>query len=137
MKIKLAVLLIILGCASGGSRPLLAHHSSSSYDVEHPVAMKGVVGSVEWTNPHVFIHLNVKSESGSVEDWRIEGNSPNMLLRAGWNREMMKPGDSIEVYGALAKDGAKIMRLLKLTLANGQKFDGQGFSQKFDGPGDK
>ena len=35
-----------------------------SYDMEHPVNMKGVVTNIEWTNPHVFIFLNVKDESG-------------------------------------------------------------------------
>lgn len=89
--------------------------------------MKGVVGNVEWTNPHVFIYLNVKSGNGSVQEWRVEGNSPNMLFRVGWKKEMMKAGDQIEVNGAPAKDGAKILRLISLTLANGQKFDGQGF----------
>ena len=89
--------------------------------------MKGTVGNVEWTNPHVFIYLNVKGDNGSAEEWRVEGNSPNMLFRVGWKKEMMKAGDSIEVNGAPAKNGSKIMRLISLTLANGQKFDGQGF----------
>jgi hypothetical protein len=95
--------------------------------MEHPVIMKGVVSNMEWTNPHVFIYLDVKDDSGSVEQWRVEGNSPNMLVRAGWKKEMIKAGDQIVVNGALAKSGSKVMRLISLTLASGQKFDGQGF----------
>ena len=109
------------------SAPALAHHSSSSYDVDHPINMKGVVTNLEWTNPHVFIFVNVKDEMGSVEEWRVEGNSPNMLTRVGWKKEMIKPGDEVTVNGAPAKNGSKIMRLVSLTLANGQKYDGQGF----------
>jgi hypothetical protein len=109
------------------SRPLFAHHSSAAYDMEHPVNMKGVVSSMEWTNPHVFIFLDVKDDNGGVEEWRVEGNSPNMLVRTGWKREMIKAGDQLLVSGAPAKNGSKVMRLITLTLANGQKYDGQGF----------
>jgi hypothetical protein len=118
---------LALLCGLVVSRPLAAHHSSSSYDMEHPVNMKGVISKVEWTNPHVFIFLNVKDEMGSVEEWRVEGNSPNMLTRVGWKSDMIKPGDELLVNGAAAKNGAKVMRLLSITLANGQKYDGQGF----------
>jgi hypothetical protein len=109
------------------SRPLFAHHSSAAYEMEHPVNMKGAVTNMEWTNPHVFIFLDVKDDNGSVEEWRVEGNSPNMLVRTGWKREMIKAGDQILVNGAPAKNGTKVMRLVTLTLANGQKYDGQGF----------
>jgi uncharacterized protein DUF6152 len=127
MKIRLVITLILLLSGLVVSQPLFAHHSSASYDMEHPVTMKGVVSNMEWTNPHVFIYLDVKDDNGSVEQWRVEGNSPNMLVRSGWKKEMIKAGDQIVVNGAPAKSGSKVMRLISLTLANGQKFDGQGF----------
>jgi hypothetical protein len=127
MKIKHVIALILLVGGLVVSRPLLAHHSSSSYDMEHPVNMKGVVSNMEWTNPHVFIYMEVKDDNGGVEQWRVEGNSPNMLVRSGWKKEMIKTGDQLLVNGAPAKNGSKVMRLISLTLANGQKFDGQGF----------
>ena len=120
-----AVVVAIAALAS--SQSLLAHHSSSSYDMDHPVVLKGVITNVEWTNPHVFIFLNVKDDAGALIEWRVEGNSPNMLTRVGWKKEMLINGDSISVNGAPARDGAKVMRLINLTLANGQKYDGQGF----------
>jgi hypothetical protein len=123
---RLSLLLILIAGAAAWA-PLSAHHSSSSYDMEHPVNIKGVVKNMEWTNPHVFIFLDVKDESGNVEEWRVEGNSPNMLTRVGWRKEMINPGDALQVNGAQAKNGSKVMRLISLTLANGQKFDGQGF----------
>jgi len=124
---KFLIPALALLCGLPLSRPLAAHHSSSSYDMEHLVNMKGVVSKVEWTNPHVFIFLNVKDEMGSVEEWRVEGNSPNMLTRVGWKSDMIKPGEELLVNGAAAKNGAKVMRLISITLANGQKYDGQGF----------
>jgi Family of unknown function (DUF6152) len=127
MKIKHVIALILLVGGLVVSRPLLAHHSSSSYDMEHLVNKKGVVSNMEWTNPHVFIYMDVKDDNGGVEQWRVEGNSPNMLVRSGWKKEMIKTGDQLLVNGAPAKNGSKVMRLISLTLANGQKFDGQGF----------
>lgn len=127
MKSRLAIAFFLTVSAAAVSRPLLAHHSSSSYDMEHPVNLKGVVSNMEWTNPHVFIYLDVKDENGNAEQWRVEGNSPNMLVRAGWKKEMIKAGDQLVVNGAPAKSGSKVMRLISLTLSNGQKFDGQGF----------
>jgi hypothetical protein len=127
MKSRLIIAFILVVSAVLASRPLLAHHSSSSYDMEHAVNLRGMVSNMEWTNPHVFIYLDVKDDNGSVEQWRVEGNSPNMLVRAGWKREMIKTGDQLVVNGAPAKNGSKVMRLISLTLANGQKFDGQGF----------
>jgi hypothetical protein len=127
MKTRLAIAWILLFGVLAVSRPILAHHSASSYDVDHPVNVKGIVNNMEWTNPHVFIYLDVKDDNGNVEQWRVEGNSPNMLTRAGWKKEMIKSGDQVVVNGAPAKSGSKVMRLLSLTLANGQKYDGQGF----------
>lgn len=95
--------------------------------MEHPVNVKGVINKVEWTNPHVFIFVNIKDDAGNIEEWRVEGNSPNMLTRVGWRKEMLKAEDQVTVYGAPAKNGAKVMRLISLTLADGQKYDGQGF----------
>jgi hypothetical protein len=106
---------------------LFAHHSGSAFDLEHPATLKGTVASFEWSNPHVFIALDVKDDKGNVEPWRVEANSPNMLTRVGWKKEIIKEGDQLSVTGFLAKTGRKIMRLHSVTLANGQEFDGEGF----------
>jgi len=127
MKNKFAIASLLVMSWLAVSRPLLAHHSSSAYDMTHPVEMKGVVTNMEWGNPHVFIYMDMKDDKGNVEQWRVEGNSPNMLQRAGWKKEMIKVGDELTVNGAPAKNGAKSLRLISLTLANGKKFDGQGF----------
>jgi DNA/RNA endonuclease YhcR with UshA esterase domain len=127
MKYRLAIIFTFVFSVLLISSPMSAHHSSAAYDLDHPLTLEGTVTSFEWSNPHVFIHLDVKDDKGNVEDWRVEGNSPNMLTRVGWNKDIVKPGDHLEVTGAPAKKGNKILRLSNLTLANGQKFDGQGF----------
>ena len=127
MKNRLAIVfaLVLLGLTV--SRPMFAHHSSSAFDLDHPISLKGTVNNFEWSNPHTFIYLDVKNDDGSVDQWRIEGNSPNMLSRAGWKKEMIKVGDTVTVSGGPAKNKTKVMRLATLTLADGQKLDGQGF----------
>jgi hypothetical protein len=127
MKNSFAILFLVAAGAFAASPAIFAHHSSAGYDMEHPVSMKGVVTNIEWTNPHVFIFLDVKDDSGAAVEWRVEGNSPNMLVRTGWKREMIKSGDQLTVNGAPERNGTKVLRLITLTLANGQKYDGQGF----------
>jgi hypothetical protein len=127
MKRGLVIVLIFVISAIVISCPASAHHSSAAFDVEQQITLKGTVSNFEWTNPHVFIYLDVKNDDGSVEPWRIEGNSPNMLSRAGWKKEMLNAGDLISVSGSPAKNKSKVMRLVSITMANGQKFDGQGF----------
>lgn len=109
-------------------RSAVAHHSSAGFNIQHPITIKGKVTSFDWSNPHAFIYLNVKNKSGGTDEWRVEANSPNMLSRAGWNREIIKAGDEISVTGGAANNGAMVMRLDNVVLANGQKLDGQGFS---------
>jgi Family of unknown function (DUF6152) len=127
MKFRLAVVFICAIGILGLSHSVFAHHSSAAYDLDHPLTLEGTVTNFEWSNPHVFIHFDVKDDKGNVENWRVEGNSPNMLTRVGWSKDMIKPGDQLEVTGAPAKNGSKIMRLSSVKLTNGQKFDGQGF----------
>jgi hypothetical protein len=127
MKRASMVVLVLIVSGLVAAQPILAHHSGASYDSDHQISLTGTVSNFEWTNPHVFIYLDVKDETGSVVQWRVEGNSPNMLARAGWRREMIKEGDKITVNGAPAKNKAPILRLINLTMANGVKFDGQGF----------
>lgn len=126
-RIRLAIGLLIAFGTLAAATSLSAHHSSAGYDMEHPLNLKGVVTNMEWGNPHVFIYLDVKDDGGNVEQWRVEGNSPNMLVRSGWKKEMIKTGDVLQINGAPAKNGSKVMRLLSVTLSNGQKYDGQGF----------
>jgi len=126
MKNNRAIAIVAVMCVLFVAVPSFAHHSGSAFDQEHAVTLKGTVASFEWSNPHVFIGLEVKDDKGEVEQWRVEANSPNMLTRVGWKKDMIKEGDQLAVTGFLAKNGRKIMRLHSLTL-NGQQFDGEGF----------
>ena len=86
--------------------PLLAHHSfAAEYDDKKPVSIKGTVTKVEWANPHIWFYVDVKDAVGKVEHWQCEGGPPNMLVRQGWKKDSLKPGDEVSVEGFRAKDG--------------------------------
>jgi hypothetical protein len=38
------------------------------------------------------------------------------LIRAGWNKDIMKPGDPISLTGYPAKDGGNSIRITKVVL---------------------
>lgn len=92
---------LFLGIASAS-----AHHAfSAEFDATKPVNMKGTVTRMEWINPHVWIHIDVKKPDGAVEQWMIEAGTPNTLIRRGFTKESLAPGTEILVDGFQAKDG--------------------------------
>lgn len=121
MKNRTFVLLsgIVLALAAA---PVFAHHSfAAEYDSNKPVTLKGVVTKMEWQNPHARFYIDVKDEAGVVTNWDLELGSPNGLMRRGWTRNSLKPGDTVTVDGYLAKDGSKLANARNVTLGDGRK----------------
>ncbi len=101
--------------------PALAHHSfAAEYDAAKPVTMTGTVTKVEWMNPHARFYIDVKDDSGKVTNWELELGSPNGLMRRGWTRNSMKPGDTVTVQGSLAKDGSNLANARTVKLTDGR-----------------
>ena len=103
---------------------LLAHHGGDEaaiYRGSKPVQLMGTIVEVEWFNPHVFLHIDVRDAAGKVTRWRLELASANALTRQGWTRESMKFGDPVSVTGTPASDGSPNAYVRTGTLANGKK----------------
>jgi hypothetical protein len=103
----------------GLSLPATAHHSfPAQYDAEKTITLTGTVTEVQWTNPHIFIYIDVTDEeTGETENWALEMGGPNALLRLGWKRDSLEAGDVITVEGALARDGSNLANADNIVLA--------------------
>ena len=104
--------------------PVQAHHSFAMFDQTKQVELKGVVKEFQWTNPHSWVQLEVKTDKGEVQEWSLEALSPNVLSRMGWKRNSLKPGDAVTVTFNPVRDGSHAGNLLSVTMANGQKVGG-------------
>ena len=83
-----------------------AHHSYSMFDNEKDQVLDGIVKEFQWTNPHIWIQVNVKSADGKVVEYSVEGGSPNALRRQGWAKDTLKPGDQVSLTMHPLKDGS-------------------------------
>ena len=111
-----ALALLFLAAA----RPAHSHHSfAAQYDAAKPISLTGKVTQVEWTNPHVYVYIDVRDEkSGELANWALEiGGGPNSLIRQGWSRDSLKTDDVINVEGSLARDGSRLASAQSIVLA--------------------
>jgi hypothetical protein len=107
MKNRVCIIALCIAILSAISFPVFAHHGASPYDTSKLSTLKGTVSDFQFINPHVEISVDVTNEKGQVETWIGEANSPNVLSRHGWDREIIKKGDQIT----------------KVILSNGKELD--------------
>lgn len=120
-----AAVVLVLGFLAAA--PVWAHHSfAAEYDSKQLITLKGVITKVEWTNPHIYIYIDVKEANGDVTSWSLEGYPPNTLKRTGLSRDNLKIGDEITITGYKAKDGTYTAAGREITFPDGTK--------KFAGP---
>jgi len=94
MRTFIATITAMLGLAAGTAA---AHHSFSVFNMQTEISITGVVKEVQWTNPHIWVWVDVTGDDGEVVTWGLEGMSPNFLARRGWTRTTLKAGDKVTV----------------------------------------
>jgi Family of unknown function (DUF6152) len=121
MRITLSIGLALV-LASAATAPLWAHHAfEAEFDQKRPVHLKGKVTSMEWINPHSWIHIDVEGPDGKVTNWMIECGSPNIMLRRGFTKDSLQAGTELQVEGYQAKNGSNRANGSSVTFQDGRK----------------
>ena len=121
MRKTFAVLITAAGLLLSAVPAVWAHHAfAAEFDAAKPVKFHGTVTKMEWTNPHTWIHIDVKTPDGQVENWAIEAGTPNVLLRRGFTKAALLPGAEILIDGYASKDGSRRANGRDITLPDGR-----------------
>ena len=97
-----------------------AHHSfAAEFDINRPIRLEGVVTRFELSNPHSWLHLEVMTDAGEVQNWQIEGGAPNALIRRGFTRNSIPAGIRVFVEGFQARDRSYRANGVQITLPDG------------------
>lgn len=116
--------------------PAMAHHAGTMYDHGRVEKVSGMVKEWRWANPHAFLQVMVTDKDGRETVWSFESTSPNILVRSGWRRTSLKPGDKVEVMYNPLKDGAPGGSLTGVVLPDGTKLSamsGSGGAKSLSG----
>lgn len=107
MKNVLLTTVLTTMIAAAASTAAWAHHSfGAEFDSNKPITMSGVVTRLEWTNPHVYLWVDVTDKAGKVANWGFEMGPPHMLQKAGWKKNSLTLGETVTIDGWLARDGS-------------------------------
>jgi hypothetical protein len=117
--------IIALTAATLFSSPAYVHHSGAMFDITKAVKIMGTVAEFNWTNPHANFKVVVVGTDGTTQDWAVEMNSPNNLVREGWKRSTLKPGDKVTVTVRPLRDGTPGGQYVSIVLADGQSLGGE------------
>ena len=114
-----------VGLLLAAAVPVYAHHSFTKvFDARQPVTVRGVFTRMEWANPHVWFHVEVKDEQGKIQKWRFEAQGTPTISRSGWKRNSFL-GDEVIVEGSKAREliinGFYTGSVRSVVLVNGNK----------------
>ena len=112
-------LCVVVAGAFFHATPAFSHHSNVAFEVTKVVTITGVVKEFQWRNPHTWVILTVDDGKGKKVDWSVEGRAPGVLLRAGWTKNSILPGETITVDMSPAKDGTNSGLIARVTKADG------------------
>ena len=116
MKRKAFYLLFVAISLVAASVPVLAHHGTAAYDLSKTATVKGKVTKFSFINPHCQVYFDVVNDKGVAEPWQAELTSPNHLMRSGWTKDTLKPGDDVTITGYRTKDGTNSIWIGKISL---------------------
>jgi len=119
MRVRFIALSAALGSALFLATPAFPHHSNVAFEVNKIITVTGVVKEFRWANPHTWLGLIVDDGKGGKVEWAIEGRAPGVLIRSGWTKNSLKPGETVTVDMSPAKDGSNTGLMARVTKADG------------------
>jgi len=120
MKYSFISALIAVTLLAVVTAPAIAHHSCSAFDMANQKSISGTVKQLDWTNPHIWIWIDVANDKGGADTYGFEGMSPNYLARRGWSRTTLKVGDKITVSYRPLRDGSHGGMFINGKMASGK-----------------
>jgi hypothetical protein len=112
--------LVVVAALSAIAAPAHAHHSGAMFDSTQTVTLTGTVREFQFTNPHCYIQLTVRNAQGQDEEWSLEMAAPMHLLRLGWRKSSLRPGDRITVRIHPLRNGSKGGQVEQAATADGK-----------------
>jgi hypothetical protein len=92
----------IAACAV--STAALAHHGFGRFDRSKEVQLTGVITSMDFVNPHSYLHFDAVGADGKTIAMRCEMRAATLLRRSGWTPEMFAAGAKVTVRGYAHRD---------------------------------
>jgi hypothetical protein len=126
LTVSLAVALAIAGPS------VHAHHSIAAiYDTSRQVAIEGVVTEFRFINPHPFLIVDVRDDTGTAQQWRLEMDNRLELTGIGVTADTWKKGDRVVVNGSPARTEPRSLYIRRLDRpADGFRYEQVGSSPR-------
>jgi Family of unknown function (DUF6152) len=125
---KLRIIFSLGLAVSVFSSALFAHHGGAAYDNDKRVTIKGTVTDWLWSNPHCILQVDATDDGSQVVHWVTETENPSSMIRSGWTKDSFKVGDEISILMVPPKTGGRVGRIVEVTLPDGHKLLGRGFT---------
>jgi hypothetical protein len=123
MNFKWSGVLVVAGMLLGAVSASAHHSFAAEFDIDKPLTLKGVVTKVEWVNPHVYVYVDAKDESGKITQWSLSSLGPAGIRRVGVTRAMLGQGQTVTIQAYHAKDGSNFAFMRKMTFADGHSIE--------------
>jgi hypothetical protein len=118
---RLAAALLTTAMLATAPASLTAHHGAAAFGPATVTLETATVTGFDWRNPHALLRFTATAADGTAAEWTAETAGLVILLRAGWRRDVLKPGDQVTIVGRPASNGSHTMLLQRIILSDGRE----------------